>query len=176
MLFRSVDVGGGYGGLCRALLTTYPDLQVTLFERQEVIDQVRAKPKPADWTDRYHLQAGNFFLNLPPQVDCYLFKNVLMDWSDGDYVAILRRCTEVMAPGSRVLIVEPVLAGSETPFTSFFSLQMAMMMKQAHHRTLEEHRGLAHEAGLTLTRARPLGLEQMVIELRLGVLTTGGVK
>lgn len=175
-LHTVADVGGGYGGLCRALLSTYPNLHITLFDRQEVIDQVHAQPKPADLADRYHLQAGNFFLSLPPQIDCYLFKNVLMDWSDRDYVAILRRCTEVMAPGSRVLIVEPVLAGSETPFTYFFSLQMAMMMKQAHHRTLEEHRGLAHEAGLILTGARPLGLEQMVIELRLDGLIEGGVK
>ncbi len=175
-LHTLVDVGGGYGGLCRALLTSYPNLHVTLFDRQEVIDQVQAQPTPAGLADRYDLRAGNFFLKLPPQVECYLFKNVLMDWGNEDYIAILRRCTEAMAPGSRVLIVEPVLAGSETPFTYLFSLQMAMMMKQAHHRTLEEHRELAHQAGLILMSARPLGLEQMVIELRSGVLATGGVK
>lgn len=171
-----VDVGGGYGGLCRALLATYPDVQVTLFERKEVIEQVRAQEIPQGLRDRYELQAGNFFLNLPIHRDCYLFKNVLMDWSDDDYVRILKRCTEVMKPESRVLIIEPVLAGSETPFTAFFSLQMAMMMRQAHHRTLEEHRSLARETGLVLTRAKPLGLEHMVIELRFSAVVEGGAQ
>jgi len=160
------DIGGGYGGLCLALLERYPHLQAILFERKEVIDQVSAYGLPPLLRDRYELQAGNFFLKLPAHLDCYVFKNVLMDWSNEDYVRILRRCTEVMKPGGRVLIVEPVLAGTQTPFTSFFSLQMAMMMRLAHHRTLEEHRSLAREAELTLIRAKPLGLEQMVIELR----------
>jgi precorrin-6B methylase 2 len=171
-----VDVGGGYGGLCHALLAAYPDLHVTLFDREEVIEQVRAQGLSQDLRDRYELQAGNFFQKLPPHRDCYLFKNVLMDWSDDDYVHILRKCASVMEPGSRVLIIEPVLAGSETPFTAFFSLQMAMMMRQAHHRTLEEHQDLASKAGLVLTRAKPLGLEQMVIELRLNTVAEGGAQ
>ncbi len=171
-----VDVGGGYGALCRVLLSTYPDLRVTLFERPEVIEQVRAQAFPQHVGDRYELVAGDFFARLPAQQDCYLLKNVLMDWSDEDAVRLLSRCAEVMNPTSRVLIVEPVLAGAETPFTAFFSLQMAMMMKEAHHRTLAEYRHLAREAGLVLTRAKPLGLEQMVIELRFSAQVQGGTR
>ena len=171
-----VDVGGGSGALCRVLLSTYPAMQVTLFERPKVIEQVRAQVLPQAMGDRYELVAGDFFHHLPEQRDCYLLKNVLMDWADGDYVRLLRCCAAAMGPTSRVLIIEPVLAGAETPFTAFFSLQMTMLMWQAHHRTLAEHRTLAREAGLVLTRAKPLGFEQMVIELRFSAQLQGGTR
>lgn len=161
--FRSIaDMGGGLGELCKALLEAYPDLQITLFDREEVINQAIER----GISPQIHRYAGDFFLNPPPGLDAYIFKNVIMDWGDEDYVRILKSCAGMMNPASRLLIVEPVLT-SETPFTRFFSLQMAMMMRSAHHRTLEEHRRLVGEAGLTLTGAKELGLEQMIIECRL---------
>jgi hypothetical protein len=157
------DMGGGFGELSKALLHRYPSLQITLFDRKEVIDQVIER----GISTQILLMAGNFFLNPPAKQDIYLFKNVLMDWGDDEYVRIVGQCAEVMAPSSRLLIVEPILA-NKTQFTRFFSLQMAMMMRLAHHRTLEEHRRLVRSAGLTLVSARPLGLEYMVLECRLG--------
>lgn len=170
-----VDVGGGYGGLSRALLLAYPDLHITLFDRPEVIAQVPVHKLSQLLRDRYQLCAGDFFENLPARQDGYLFKNVFMDWSDADYVRLMRRCAEVMAPESRVLLVEPV-AGPESHFTAFFSLQMAMMMRHAHHRTLDTHCALAQQAGLRLLSAKPLGLEYMIIEFRLHQATTGGAQ
>jgi hypothetical protein len=170
-----VDVGGGYGGLCHALLVAYPYLHVTLFERPEVIAHISVHTLPQSQRDRYQLHAGDFFANLPSEQDCYLFKHVLMDWSDPDYVLLMLQCASAMTPESRVLIIEPI-AGPQSPFTAFFSLQMTMMMRQAHHRTLEEHRALAHKAGLILTSAQPLGMETMVLELRLSTVVEGGVR
>jgi hypothetical protein len=156
------DMGGGLGEVGKALLATHPEITVTLFDRPEVIAQARAHGlAPA-----IHLQAGDLFRDPPHQMDAYLYKNVLMDWHDADYLRLMQRCCEVMTPHSRVLIVEPVLS-EQTPFTRFFSLQMAMMMREAHHRTLKEHQALLRQAGLVLVRARELGLEYMVLECRL---------
>ena len=156
------DMGGGFGELGMELLSAYPTMEITLFDRQEVIEQVMAY----GISPQIQLTAGDFFLDPPAHMDAYVFKNVLMDWGDQEYVRIVRQCATVLAPGGCLLIVEPVLTDA-TPFTRFFSLQMALMMRHAHHRTLEEHRALLHQAGLTLTRVEPLGLEQMVIECRL---------
>lgn len=170
--FQSLaDMGGGLGELSKAFLDAYPHLQMTLFDRAEVIEQARAR----GIAPQIRLCAGDFFLDPPPRLDAYLFKNVLMDWSDDDYQRILQRCAEVMAPHSYLLIVEPVLTDN-TAFTRFFSLQMAMLMHAAHHRTLEEHRTLAQKAGLTLTAIVPLGLEQMLLELRLRSSVERGVQ
>lgn len=155
------DMGGGFGELGRMLLSAYPTMEITLFDRQEVIDQVMAH----GIAPQIQLRAGDFFLDPPAQMNAYVFKNVLMDWGDQEYVRIVRQCVAVLAPGGCLLIVEPVL-NDATPFTRFFSLQMALMMRHAHHRTLEEHRALLRQAGLTLTRVEPLGLEQMVMECR----------
>jgi hypothetical protein len=156
------DMGGGFGALSNALLVRYPALTITLFDRPDVIAQARAH----GIAPQIQLQAGDFFLDPPPQMDAYLYKNVLMDWSDADYLRLVQRCREEMTPSSRILIVEPVLT-DQTPFTRFFSLQMAMMMREAHHRTLQEHQALLRQAGLVLTRAKDLGLEYMVLECRL---------
>jgi len=163
---RLVDVGGGHGSLSRALLEQYPHLYAVLFDQADIVAQVRAQIQhlPADQAARYSAVAGSFFTALPAGGECYLLKNVIMDWPDGEVIQILRGCRAVMEPQiGRVLVIEPVI-GPGTPFTRFFSLQMAMMMRAARHRTLEEHEALATVAGLSLRRAIPLGMEQMLLE------------
>ncbi len=162
-----VDVGGGYGRLCHSLLATHPGLVTTLFDRAEVIEQTRLHAVTEETRTRLHLTAGNFFLSLPSHADCYLLKNVLMDWDDANYQRILACCVCAMDVGSRLLIIEPVI-GPDTAFTFFFSLQMAMMQHAARHRSLNDHQRLVRKVGLTLTRAIPLGLEQWLLELRVG--------
>jgi hypothetical protein len=161
-----VDVGGGHGALSISLLRHYPQLRVTLFDRANIIELVQqgsARTLPADILARYSLVAGSFFETVPGG-DCYIIKNVLMDWSDADYLRILHTCRNAMRGSSgRLLILEPVLS-AETPFTKFFTLQMAMMMHAAKHRTLADHQALLATAGFTLTQAIPLGLEQMLLE------------
>jgi hypothetical protein len=160
-----VDVGGGYGALAISLLRQYPLLHATLFDRANVIEQAKlgaARDLPEDIAERYHLIAGNFFEAVPTG-DCYLLKNVLMDWGDEDYLRLLRTCRHAMDAEGLLLVIEPVLS-EQTPFTRFFSLQMAMMMHAAHHRTLEEHHNLFTMAGFVLTNAIPLGLEYLLLE------------
>ena len=94
----------------------------------------------------------------------YIIKNVLMDWPDKEYIQIIQRVRQAMNEHTgRLLVIEPVL-NEQTPFTKFFSLQMAMMMHAAQHRTLDEHQALFESAGMTLTNAIPLGLEYMLLE------------
>ncbi len=171
-----VDVGGGRGQVSRALLEHFPRMQVTLFERPEVIEQAREhldELTPAA-AARYTLCAGDFFVALPAGSDCLLLKHVLMDWSDEAYVQILVQCRAALNPATgRLLVIEPVI-GHDTPFTLFFSLQMAAMMHSARHRTLDEHRSLFARAGFSLRTARSLGLEIMVLEGVPGAAQHGG--
>jgi hypothetical protein len=163
-----VDVGGGQGSLCLELLSRYPDLQATLLEQPKVIAQAQARVRalPAPLAARYHLVDGDFFRSVPAGAECYVLKNVLMDWPDAAALTILKRCRQAMDPQrGRLLVIEPVL-GPDTPFTLFFSLQMAMLMHAARHRSLEEHRALLEQAGFALCHTAPLGLEQRLLEGR----------
>lgn len=162
-----VDVGGGHGVLTISLLQRYPKLTATLLDRASVIEQVRVGPArdfSEDILSRYTLLNGDFFNHIPPDADMCILKNVLMDWSDEEYVRIVQRVRQAMNDHTgRLLVIEPVLS-EETPFTKFFSLQMAMMMHAAQHRTLDEHQALFEAAEMTLTNAIPLGLEYMLLE------------
>ncbi len=163
-----VDVGGGQGSLCLELLSRSPELHATLFEQPAVIaqaqKQVRALPEQV--AVRYHLVDGDFFRSVPAGADCYVLKNVLMDWPDAAALTILKCCRQAMDPQrGRLLVIEPVL-GPDTPFTLFFSLQMAMLMHAARHRSLEEHRALFAQAGFALCHSLSLGLEHMLLEGR----------
>lgn len=141
----------------------------TLFDREMIIEHIRQdaiNQFPQDVTSRYALVAGNFFEAVPEGADCYILKNVLMDWSDSEYLQILHSCRQAMNKGTgRILVIESMISETSN-FTRFFSLQMAMMMRAARHRTREEHQALFERAGFVLTQAHPLGLEQMLLEGR----------
>jgi hypothetical protein len=144
-------------------------LQATLFDREMIVEHIRQDTidhLSQDITSRYTLVAGNFFEAVPEGADCYIMKNVLMDWSDAEYLQLLHNCRQAMHKGSGCILVIESMISENSPFTRFFSLQMAMMMRAARHRTCEEHQALFTKAGFVLTQAHPLGLEQMLLEGR----------
>ena len=170
-----VDVGGGHGRLAINLLQNYPSLSVILFDHASIIEQ--AQGLVSDLTEetatRYSLVAGDFFEAVPSGANCYVLKNVLMDWLDDDYLTIIHRCRQAMNQHGHILVIEPIITETAS-FTKFFSLQMSMMMKAAHHRTVEEHQALFGKAGFRLTQMIPLGLEQMLLEFELSSLIEEG--
>jgi hypothetical protein len=162
-----VDVGGGLGLLTYALLERYAHLKATLFDRPAVIEQAYdLLPKAV--SDRCALVTGDFFQadTWPQRADGYVLKNVLMDWSDEDYLRILSACRQAMdTHNGRLIVIEPVMS-EEATFTPFFSLQMSMLMQSAHHRSIQEHRARFESAGFWLTTVRLLGLEYALLEGR----------
>jgi hypothetical protein len=164
-----VDVGGGHGKLTVQLLQQYPTLTATLFDRPAIIEQVEhgpARELPPEIATRYQRKSGDFFEQLPVQADCFVLKNVLMDWPDQAYLKIISNCARAMNDASgRILVIESIIS-DQAAFTKFFTLQMAIMMGGAHHRSVEEHRALFASTGFDLIGATPLGLEQLVLEFR----------
>jgi O-methyltransferase domain len=163
---RLVDLGGGHGELAVSLLHRYPHLTAILFDRASIIAEAQEGMQhlPEDIRARFLLESGSFFEAVPPGADCYVVKNVLMDWSDAEYLQILRGCRLALDRNAgHLLVVEPVISEAAS-FTKFFSLQMSMMMNAAHHRSVEEHRVLFEQAGFHLTQVIPLGLEQVLLE------------
>jgi hypothetical protein len=57
------DIGGGFGELGTVLLSTYPAMEVTLFDRKEVIEQVMAH----GISPQIHLKAGDSSSIRPPR-------------------------------------------------------------------------------------------------------------
>ena len=143
------DVGGGRGGLLRAVLSAHPGLRGILLDQPHVVKAHRLDDFEA--ARRVEVVAGDFLAGVPA-ADLYLIKRILHNWDDRHSVRILRNCRDAMAPHGRVVVIDAVVpAGPE----AHQSKQMDFMMLAAmtgQERTLEQLRHLFAAAGLRLTR------------------------
>lgn len=117
------------------------------------------------WTCGCSLAAGDFFCSVPGGSDLYLSKSVLHDWSDDQAVTILGHCREVLPPGGRVLIVEPVLPevvgtgatahATDGGITYLSDLNMLVNLG-GRERTRKDFEEVCHRAGLSVVSVTPL--------------------
>ncbi|MFM7313516.1 MAG: methyltransferase, partial [Cyanobium sp.] len=101
-----VDVGGGRGELLQQVLHANGHLHGTLFDQPQVVAGAVIAP---ELTQRLTVQGGDFFAEAPAGADAYLLKHILYEWGDGACHTILGHIRAALAPGGRVLIVEPVI-------------------------------------------------------------------
>jgi precorrin-6B methylase 2 len=152
-----VDVGGGLGTLLVEVLSRYPALEGTLFDRPSVIVQAKTALAGAPERSRMGLCGGDFFEALPPDADAYVLKHVLHNWSDAQAECLLRHCVAGLRPGGKVLIVEGLLLpGNIRDATRLFDLEMFVLCGAGRERTKPEFRGLLGRSGLRLVTAQSL--------------------
>ncbi|MFC3907773.1 methyltransferase [Legionella dresdenensis] len=143
-----VDMGGGRGGLSKALAQHYPSLQVTLFDSPAVINQLSASDFPAQVT----LQAGNFFEAIP-QAQAYIFKGVLHDFSDELMHKILSNCAARMPADARLFIAEQVMPDDDKPHPNKTMDIVMMALLNGRQRTLTEWQQIIEPSGFQFKAA-----------------------
>ncbi|WP_308121964.1 methyltransferase [Streptomyces sp. TRM70350] len=162
---RVTDVGGGDGTLLAGVLAAHPGLTGVLYDTKEGLAQAPRTLERHGLTERCSLIAGDFFRSVPKGSDLYLMKSVLHDWADAQVVTILSHCREVLPPGGRVLIVEPVLPevvdsdaeahAADGGITYLSDLNMLVNVG-GRERTREDFEDVCHRAGLSLISVTPL--------------------
>lgn len=159
-----VDIGGGQGGLARAMLACHPGIQhAIVFDRPCVIDQVQL-PQGAAPDERVQLVAGDFFTTVPAGADAYVMKWILHDWDDAACLQLLGACRRAMTPHSRLLVVELVIdPGRSDELAYAMDLQMLVALG-GKERTAAEFAALYDAAGLSLTRIIPTASMYCLIE------------
>ncbi len=142
------DIGGGHGHLICNILREHPQLQGAVLELESTINN-----KELLWAekmgvaDRCSYIAGDMFKEVP-RLDAYIMKMILHDWNDEECVAILSNIQKASPPGGRVLIVEHVVPGHDTPhFSKLFDIHM-MCALTGRERTEKEYAELLEKAGL----------------------------
>jgi O-methyltransferase domain/Dimerisation domain len=146
------DIGGGSGALLAAILGAFPQLEGKLFDVPSVIE--RACTAAADMTvrSRMSFEAGDFFSQIPSGGDIYVLKHILHDWDDDRAKEILHRCRRAIALGSRLLLIETVIAdGNDPSFAKSLDLHM-LVWPGGLERTEDEYRKLLQTAGFSLRR------------------------
>jgi len=78
-----------------------------------------------------------------------MVKRILHGWGDAECVQILSTMHQAAPPQGRVLIMEGVVPGPDTPhFSKLFDIHV-LIMSTGKERTLEEYAGLLEGAGWT---------------------------
>lgn len=114
--------------------------------------------------DRWDLVSGDFFKSCP-RGDSYLLKYIMHDWPDEQSTLILKNCREAMAPGGKVLIMDPVIPPENIPHSGKLMDILCMgIYEGGRERTKEELRQLLAGAGLKMNRVIDTGSYISIIE------------
>jgi hypothetical protein len=159
---RVVDVGGGEGDLIVAIHERYPNVDCTLFDRVEVVSELRGAR-----LQNIGLVGGDFFSEPLPAADCYILQMIIHDWSDQDGVRILRHCRDSLTEDGRVIVIEMVLNDNSPheTFTRLLDLDM-MILTGGKERTTDGYRALFDAAGLELCQIISTGAPLSIMEAR----------
>ncbi|WP_329537931.1 acetylserotonin O-methyltransferase (plasmid) [Streptomyces sp. NBC_01450] len=158
----AVDVGGGRGGLLRAVLRGNPHMTGTLVDLESVVaDHVLDVP---ELTGRWKAEAGDFFVSLPAGADLYLLKHVLASWPDEDCVRILRTCRRAMPAHGRLLVVNALIPAGNEPHAGKTGDVLMMTVLNGRGRTRAEYETLLAAAGFAVTRVLDTSSHASVVE------------
>lgn len=159
-----VDVGGGTGTCLATVLQAHPGSRGVLFDRANVVTGARDVLEEAGVAERCQVVEGDFFEFVPAGGDVYLLSWILHDWDDDTSERILTNCRRAMGPGSRLLVLEEVLAedGGDGSL-EMFDLHM-LVTSGGRERSEQQYRELLSRSGLEMVQVLPTGLGRSVIE------------
>lgn len=159
------DVGGGQGGLLRAVLEARPEVTGWLVDQPRVVEAASRGFAQAGLAERCRFEGADFFASVPGGADVYLLKSVLHDWADEDCVKILRNCGKAMGTGARLLVIERLLPTdpARDPFVVMQDLHMLAVLG-GRERGEGEFVKLAREAGLAWRKTAPTETGFFVLE------------
>jgi len=157
-----VEIGGGRGGLLRSVLLRHPGLSGVLFDHPSAVG--RHLLDIPELAGRWRVESGDFFTGVPPDGDVYMAKRVLHDWPDEDACRFLRSCRDAMAPGARLLIIDPVIPAGNDPHPGKLIDFLAMLYLGGKERTPDELGTLLTATGFRLARVLPTGTVVSIVE------------
>lgn len=101
-----VDIGGGHGGVSRALASATSKLQLIVQDLPGTVKEGESI-LPAELKERVTFMAHDFLTEQPVKgADVYFFRFILHNWSDKYATRILGNLIPAMKDGSKVVIYE----------------------------------------------------------------------
>lgn len=137
-----IDLGGGRGGLVKALAKNYPHLQISLFDTPAVIEQLDT----TDFPSQVQLVSGDFLAHVP-KAEAYIFKGVLHDFNDDLMLQILNNCCKQISKEAILFIAEQVLPEDDLPHPNKTMDIVMMALLGGRQRTIKEWQKSVEPAG-----------------------------
>lgn len=152
---RIADIGGGTGTFLAGILKHCPGLHGTLFDLERMLERAPEVLARYGVRDRCRILPGDFFRDIPGDHDLYVLKAVLGGWADDAGVRILTGIRRAMPPGSRLLVIEPLMgAGSAYARGNLVQLHL-LVLYGGRYRSAEEYQDMARRSGLRVSRVIP---------------------
>ncbi|KAI0532598.1 S-adenosyl-L-methionine-dependent methyltransferase [Xylaria digitata] len=144
-----VDVGGGFGHQCLALLADFPSLRdkIILEDLPQAFEQIPfaldgIEPKPHDFFEPQPVKGARF----------YYLRNILHDWPDDKCIAISQQLIAALGPKSQIIIDEMVLPDSGVSWEAATIDLTLMASFGSRERTTAQWHALLNAAGLKVLR------------------------
>lgn len=163
--FRMIaDIGGATGNMLTTILERRPGQKGILFDLPHAVPAARVHLQQHGMADRIKVEAGSFFESVPAGADAYILSHVIHDWSEEQCLTILGNVRRAMNPDGRLLIVEMVLPGGDTPHFGKLLDMLMLMLPGGRERTEAEYSALLDKAGFRLTRVVPTASAVSIVE------------
>jgi SAM-dependent methyltransferase len=148
-----VDVAGGAGGLLTAVLEANSGMQGILVELPRVAGAAREALDSAGLAGRCRCVEADMFESIPAGGDAVILANVIHNWDDDRAIQILSNCRRALRPGSKLLLVELLIAAPNQPhLADLADLDMLLLTDGGRERCESEYAALYEAAGFRLTR------------------------
>jgi demethylspheroidene O-methyltransferase len=154
---RLLDVGGGDGSFLVAAAARAPDLDLVLFDLPPVAERASRRFAAAGLAGRARAFGGDFRADpLPTGADLVSLVRVLHDHDDAVALDLLRAARRAMAPGSTLLLAEPMAdaPGAAAVGDAYFGFYL-LAMGSGRPRTPREIEGMLRTAGFGRIRSVP---------------------
>lgn len=152
---RLLDLGGGPGTWGIHFAQKWPELLVTMLDREPVVPIAREYAEIAGVQDRFEARAGDYLeSDLGQDYDLVIVSNILQCHPEKECRLILKRAFASLRPGGRLLIHEFLRDGSLWP--ALFSLHMLLTTPGGDTHTEAELRGWLRDAGFQEPEVRKL--------------------
>lgn len=160
---RIIDVGGGQGALLARILQVNPLARGVLYDLAPVVAAARDALQQAGVGERCETVAGSFLESIPAGGDCYILKDILLDWVDDRAAHILRNCRKAAGEKATLLIIEIMMASDRPGIEAAMADMRMMVMNGGRLRTREEAQALLRKAGFALVEMIPVGFSHQMI-------------
>ena len=170
-----IDIGGGQGVFLSTILKENPNQHGILFDLPNAIESAKSvycgssinskDDSKNDLLSRCELIEGDFFKSIPTGADCYIIKNVILNWDDESASMILKNCLESMKRTNlinlnrgdtqnrnpRLLIIETIMPeGNEPFFGKFTDILMLVLTRGGRLRTEKKFDELLRSSGFDI--------------------------
>jgi hypothetical protein len=163
--FKTIaDIGGSTGNMLTTILGRHAGPRGILYDLPHVVREAPAVIQQRGLANRIRIEGGSFFQSVPVGADAYILSHIIHDWTEEQCLTILGNCRRAMPPDGRVLLVEMVLPGGDTPHPGKTLDMVMLVVPGGRERTTAEYDTLFDKAGLRLTRVVPTASPVSIVE------------